>query len=696
MKMRACAAVVFLTLVTRAGGASAEPAQGEAPALPTNIRARVGVEIAARLLRDANPDERIRGIQRAVSIGTPEAVALLSQAMDSSPLLRSDARALIELARGFARFTDQDSARTALLQLLKLPTMHATSSSRHRVDEAELVKQSELARQLAAIALARSHDGRSIEQLLDVARSAGNGQNAAIIALTLEPPTEPTFFRREEKAPSESALRMFGRLGDLRALDALHAGARKGDVAVRCAALTSLAALGDARAIALARKALSERDVRLRVAAAEALTTLSAPERFPAVQTLLQDPEATTAGLRLAENVHNAHIVSLLTALARTHPNAGVRLSAIHALGRSPDAKAALALTDPVFFADPERGYAAALALARSPAPNATSLVVGLATGGATAKVGVRAYIVRALVRGDRSDAADGVLETLAASPDGAKRALGIFGRVALGAMDVSGALGDPDSRVRRAAAMATLSRVDARASRALLERLTVERDKTTNQVLAIGFLNAASADQVPTRDFVDRAGSGGPDGPLSALLLMRRASSALDRNADVLLSSTDPVVRAHALRGLAHAPLAAASDRLAHAYAYETDVLVRRAIVDAMLARKGDVSAPSRQSVLESAAQLDPDGPIRQAARLGYSSGNATELPVGTEVAWLRATGTSESTAPYVGAVVRSDGIAVPIAFDEDGFAIVPGLPVGEVRLVLAPRLPTYKAGDQ
>jgi len=33
-----------------------------------------------------------------------------------------------------------------------------------------------------------------------------------------------------------------------------------------------------------------------------------------------------------------------------------------------------------------------------------------------------------------------------------------------------------------------------------------------------------------------------------------------------------------------------------------------------------------------------------------------------------------------------------VPIAFDDDGFALVPSMPPGEARLVLAPRLPTDK----
>ena len=45
------------------------------------------------------------------------------------------------------------------------------------------------------------------------------------------------------------------------------------------------------------------------------------------------------------------------------------------------------------------------------------------------------------------------------------------------------------------------------------------------------------------------------------------------------------------------------------------------------------------------------------------------------------------------MGSLVRADGLAIPIAFDDDGYAIIPGLPPGEARLVLAPRLPSYKA---
>ncbi len=59
------------------------------------------------------------------------------------------------------------------------------------------------------------------------------------------------------------------------------------------------------------------------------------------------------------------------------------------------------------------------------------------------------------------------------------------------------------------------------------------------------------------------------------------------------LLASKDPVLRAHAARGLAYATLPDASGRLAAAYAYETEAGVRRAIIGALSARTADATAP-------------------------------------------------------------------------------------------------------
>jgi HEAT repeat protein len=517
---------------------------------------------------------------------------------------------------------------------------------------------------------------------------------------------------------------MLGQLGDLRALEVLHAAARTSDINVRGAAILSLAELGDERAIGLARSAIAESDARLRAAAGEAFVLLAAPERFKAVAALVSDEATTAIGVHLAERVHNAEITKLLAARALTHPDRELRASAIRALGRSPDPGAAIALAAPALVADPTSGYEAALALARSPAPNALDLVTALASG-KHATLGVRAYVVRALVRGERRAAADDVLRGLSASKDGRARALGVFGSVALGEASVEASLGDPDARVRRAAVMGTLARPSSKTSELLLSRIAKEPDPVVRQLLALGLVDGDPKGIVTTTALVDRAESGGADAALSVYALMRRADESLSRKVDQHLASKDGVLRVHAARGLAVSPLPDASGRLAGAYAYETDVMVRRAIISALAARTQDASAPARKETLETASQLDPDGPTRQAARRGLlGSSSPFAPPIAAETAWLRVTldgGAAPSllepkartnlvepkartnlvepkaptnlVEPFVGSLVRSDGIAVPLAFDDDGFAVVGGLPPGDARLVLAPRLPSYKA---
>ena len=56
-----------------------------------------------------------------------------------------------------------------------------------------------------------------------------------------------------------------------------------------------------------------------------------------------------------------------------------------------------------------------------------------------------------------------------------------------------------------------------------------------------------------------------------------------------------------------------------------------------------------------------------------------------------MDAAGLPPPSASY-GLVVRADGLAVPIAFDDDGYAVVPA-PRGPARLMLAPRLLAYEA---
>ncbi len=670
---------------------------------PTNVKAHVGTDYATRLINSPHdPDERIRGIQRAAAMGTPEAIALLNSALEKQTI-KADPRALIEIARGLAHHADQDRARAGLLQIVNVasPALAARvtpvgprTSDALQLDEGDPVARADLARQIAAIAIARSGAERAHESLYNIARQSMPGREAALVGLAAFPPRDPGFFGASGATLPPPIVRLLGQLGDLRALDVLHAAARSSDVGIRSAALISLGELGDDRAIALSRTAIAESDARLRAAAGEAFVLLGAGERFKATSALVSDEATTAIGIRLAERVHSAEITKLVAARAHQHPLKEIRLAAIAALGRSPDEGAANALVASPLLGDKELAYYAMLALARSPAPNAMSLIAG-AMGTSLKPLAVRAYVVRALGRGKRDSTGDAAIEAFARSGNANERALGVFARVALGDANVESFMDDKEPRVRRAAAMGTLAHPTRDGEHAMVVQKRKEQDLVTRQVLGIGLIGGDPEGTLATSLLIDRAESGGGDAAVAAYALARRADDTTARKVQSLLASKDPVLRAHAARGLAVASLPDATGRLANAYAYETDVDVRRAIIGALAARTRDAGSPSRKQTLENAAAVDPDAAVRQAAKRALAGVTAPFAPPPiVECAWLRIT--LENGSPpgeaYTASVLRSDGVSVPIVFDDEGYALVPGLSPGASRVVLAPRLPTYK----
>jgi HEAT repeat protein len=674
----------------------------------TNLRAHVGIDQATRLLRSSEQDERIRGIQRAATLGTPEAIALLVELVErgsqskSDPAFRRgpDTRALLAMARGLARYADQERARAGLLAIVsgKVP-FTLTGGANAPFDEGDSAARAELARQVAAIALARTGGDRALEVLYGAARAGGTGQSAAIVALSRHPPRDAGFFGNAGMSLPVPVIRLLGQLGDLRALDVLHVATRSSDVGIRCAALLSLAELGDERAVPLARTAIAESDVRLREASGEVFILLSSPERFKATSAIVADEATTAIGLKMAERVFSPEITKLVAARAWEHPDRELRMAAVRALGRSPDPNAAKALVAPQLLDDRELAYQALHALSRSPAPNAGALIGGLLKS----RVGLlaaRAYVVRALVRGERAGASDDAVFALASASGKVERSVGVFARIALGDASAESFLGDKEPSVRRAAVLASMARpASSTLEHALLERLAKENDSITRQVLALGLASGDPDGIAKTSTLIDRAESAGGDAPLAAFALARRADETMTRTIGQLMSSRDPVLRAHAARGLAVANLPDATGRLAELYANETDVEVRRAAIAALAARTRDTKAPARRETLELAAELDPDGPVRQAATRALAGAAVPFVDASVHQAlWLRLTLDSglPPGEPYVGSVVRADGLAVPVVFDDEGFALIPGVPPGEARLVLAPLLSTYKETKQ
>ena len=669
-------------------GAGASIVQGAQNGSSTSLRGRFGLEMADRLLKSTDPDERLRGIQRAAAIGSPEGMGLLISQADPNALGRTDSRALLELARALAPFTSDDTARARLVAILGAPAPSPTGrrGAEATAFDADGGARVALARATAARALATSTEPKALEALVNAARIGGPGQTAAAAALGVESISVPDVLSRTTPIASVPALRALAQSGDLRSLDALQAQLVATDIPTRTAALLALAQLGDMRVLAAARAATGEKDARLRAAAGEALVLLDAPERFQDVVILINDDATARTGIRLAERTQDANIVAALASRLAASSDPFERQSILTALGRGLTDAALKQLV--LFSADPRLGGDAVQAIARSPNAGAMAALEKMALEPGKARLAVRGYVLRALLLGARSTTLDERARAMAASPNAADRAVGVFVRVALGDEVLDDALSDKDPGVRRAAAVASLAlRGDAPAE-TLLRHLQSEKDEATRHVLALGMRGGDPNSTVPTLVLVDRAESGGADAPLSALALAQRKDDAQKKKIDTLLTSRDPLLRLHTALGLASNEDPESVGRLAHAYRYESDVQVRRAVVRALALRRED--APIRTETLRLAATLDPDGLVRRYADRAQNGLPIDAVSATLDVAWIRVIPAQGGAAPpLLGAYVTDDGLALPIAFDADGFALVPSVPPGEGRLVLEPFVP-------
>ena len=685
----------------------AAPSGAPADTANADFRGRFGMDVAMRLLRSTDADDRLRGLERAAATRTPEALSLLERAAASGlqgpqldGIARSDPRALLVVVQGLASWIDREPARAALEAVLRESTQSFTprnggagTGKDPAADEADNLGRVLRARQEAAMALAASGNVSSLEALLAIGRSNGPGQAAALDALAAHPPATALLGGVALTTPPTIALAI--EAGDLRSLGAILGAVHASDPALRAAAIAALGVAGDARVLDAAREAGKDKEPRVRVAGADALAHLGAPEAAQAVETLVGDEVTARDGLRIAQNVQAEGVVKAAAARAAASAEPGLRGLALVALGRQTSPTAVTALE--ALAADPRLTGDALDALARSPSAAAMAAIEAIAAAPATRRVGARAYFVRRMVRGERSPRGDALLEALAASGDGADRAVGLEALVALGERPLDRALEDRDARVRRAAAMAAgaLGHAGKRAA-VLLAHLAVEPDETTREVMAVGLAAGDPDGAVPTGTLLDRAQAGGPDAPLAALALARRADEELSPKVDALLASHDPWMRAHVARGLGASAAPDAVGRLARAYTWEPSPEVRRTLVEALAVRGGqDAEAPVRRQALELAASLEPDAVTRQAAQWALDGARSPVPPAGHEVAWLRIVAAEGARLPrdMTGTVTGADGMARPIAFDDDGYALVPGLPPGDVQLRLTARVPEESA---
>lgn len=676
-----------------------------APTENPGLRGHFGVDAANRLLRSPDPSERLRGLERAAAIHTPEALALLVRsASPSTPggfdprapvegVARKDPRAVLVVVRALATWTGDETARDALGLILNAATQsfmtQVATSQDPAIAETVGLARLRLAREQAAIALAQSGHPLALEALLASARGGGPAQEPALEALAMFPPASALF--AGVALTTAPTIALAAETGDLRVLGAIEGVLAASDPAVRAAALAALGFAGDARVQPAARQALRDPDPRVRVAAAEALGRLDAPDAPAAVESLIGDAATARDGLRLAQDVQGTGVVRAAAARAASSADDATRAAALVALGRQTDPLAVEALA--ALVSDARVGGDAADALARSPSSAAMPALEKLAAAGPAHRLAMRAYYVRRSVRDERSPTLDAQLGAMAASADAVDRALAVQVLVALGQRTLASALADPDPRVQRGGAMGALALSQGKRARAMAD-LPILRDPTARQVLAF-LLDDADDTVASTRDLLDRARSGAADAPLAAMALARRSGDEMLEPVDALLASSDPVMRAHVARGLGASTANDATGRLARAYELETDVAVRRALVRALAARTQDEAATSRRETLDLAARLDPDRITRDLAARAEAGTALPEAPASREVAWLRIVPAAGAALPVAttGAVTGSDGLARPVVFDDDGYALVGGLPPGEATLRLASRVTAYES---
>jgi HEAT repeat protein len=711
MRLRWLSFAVLATVIASAGAAAeglVSPPTN--PVGPDARRARLGdhfgLDVAVHLLRSPDAQDRLRGIERVQDMRTPEALALLVRAAAPQPTeprtpidgaARIDPRAVLAAVRALADFVDQASARAALLsivgarpQTFALRAYGATLGA-SEADERQGAARIALARQEAALALART-GLQSVERaLLALARTDGPGQGAAIDALAIEPPRE--MLPGEEIFLTPALIRLVGKIGDLRWLAPIERALRTGDTATRAASLSTLAELGDTRAVGAARSARDDVDASVRLAAAEVLTRLGDVEAARTVAGLIGRDDSALPALELARDVQGEEVVRAAVARATESARPEVRAAAVGALGRQVGVSAVVGLAE--LMRNPTLEGAATCALARSPSPAAMSAIETLAARPGSRRGAARAYFERRTLRGEGSARMDAVMESLANSKDGRDRAVAVEALVAFGRRPLAQDLGDPDPRVRRAAAMGALGRLDAQNARLLLGRRESEPDPLTREVLSNGLARQEADGLVSTQTLLHVVESGRADALLGIRVLARRLDDRELRKLAFLHESPDDMTRLQVSLGLGEVSRAGAEGRLVDDYRFEANARVRHAIVRSLAVRAGRDRSPQVTTLLEFAARLDPDAAVRAEAGPRVASVKAGADNTGRDMACLRAVADDGSTLRegLTATLVDADGAAVSVAFDDDGYALVPGLATGDVLVRLAPAPGPYDA---
>ncbi|MBM4358102.1 MAG: HEAT repeat domain-containing protein [Deltaproteobacteria bacterium] len=600
-----------------------------------SLRERFGVAQARQLLVAGSIAERLRGIERLGQRGDREALEALLDAVDGGGPSAQHPRTRLAVARALAPHAATELGRRGLEAIFA-----------HGVDEDVPRALGELARETAALALARAAAGivvepspvaprlraradslsaaeRALTPLLVAVIASSPLAPAAARALGSHRPAELGAFVRGLATLSVPEIRLLGRLGDPRAIPMLRRALTRDDAEVQDEAALALARLGDhtsrERFGAQADDAKAK-PARARLVA-EAELVLGVPEGAARLARLLADDAQRAAALALAEAFPSPRLVAALVAAFDQKPSApeAPRLVALLARIGGDVTFAALErrLDDPIL------GPLALDAMARLEAPVADERAVAMALEAplSTRRAWLRLAAARLHARatpagGELVGRATQAFERAASSRDPTERSLGWFGLVLFGARSIAEGVThrEPDVRAATVSAAAALPHASRLALLPLARRaLGVRAAGAAEPIEAAALALVLEADPSfgSAGELAAWAESGGVASVQAAHRLASRDPRDLAPRIAALLAGTDPLVRAHVALGLGESHDPSALARLEEAYASETDAFVRFALVRALGSRREF----GRGRALRLAAELDPDVEVRQLA---------------------------------------------------------------------------------
>jgi hypothetical protein len=660
------ALAAWLAVQTTSARVVAEGSSDEGEKATTSLRMRLGVNAARALTASSTVADRVRGLERLRTAGTPRAVVELSRAVSPGGTANSPEERLTAV-RELAWFMADPAARRALAFVVG-GHLSPTGAAPHPLDL--------LAEGTAAMALARAATPDALGTLAKALSGQGRAAEHARAALLAYPPRDIVHFLQSTTAPSVALATFLGELGDQRALGSLRDLVRRGLTPVRAAAAISLTQLGDYETVALARKWIAPgAPPLLRLAAARILTLARAAEAPGAIASLLESEETRADGLALADQAPSE---ALAPALTKVIGGVGAeRVGGVLALlGRCGGAHA-LSFLERSLKDGMLQGHAAE-ALARMERPGAEPVLSRALSDPKTERVALRAAAARLFLwnrdlPGARAHVPGLLRSTEAPDRAAATQAAGLFDSGEIWQSSWS-----KDVIVRDAALALSFVAPESYVA-GIAARLP-----GSSSVEAIALAFPVARRYAPTPALLELESRHDAAAPIAVLALAERDEARLRGLTDRFRESDEEAIRWHALTGLGGSYEPDSTGRLETAYRFESVPDVRAAIVRALSTR-----SPAPRTLMLAAA-LDPDSGTRNAARLALSGTRFREEVRGDGLVWIHPQLGAEEpasggpTARW--ALVLPSGLALPVAPDPEGELLVPGVPRGSRAVRVAP----------